>query len=98
MRLRWTIGAVLALALAGAAEAQGQQPPAPPPFDPAHASALFAEARVICERDAGKLWNHSLCGPILLVDPDSMTMIASQADKGGVLKPAGALFTAKIPN
>ncbi|HLZ73856.1 hypothetical protein [Phenylobacterium sp.] len=97
MRVGWTIGGVLAFAIAGAARAQ--QPAPPPPFDPAHAAALFAEARVLCERDAGKLWNHSLCGPILLVDPDSMTMIASQADKGGVLKPvAGALFTGRIPN
>lgn len=100
MRWAWTIGAVLGLALAGAANAQ--QPPPPPPFDAAHAKALFAEADVICRRDAGKLWNHSLCGPILLVDPDSMTMIASQPDKGGLLKPlnqasGGGVFTGKIP-
>jgi hypothetical protein len=101
MRLGWMVGLGLALGAAGAARAQ--QPYDPGPMTPATmtataASALFAEAHTVCQRDAGKLWNHSLCGPILLVDPDNNLMIASQADAGGVLKPSGAVFAGKIPN
>jgi hypothetical protein len=93
MRWSWGIGAVLALAVAAPNLAQ-----TPTPLTPQNASALFAEAQVICQRDGGKLWNHSLCGPILLVDPDNNLMIASQADPGGVLKPMGGLFGGPIPD
>ena len=37
--------------------------------DPAGAAKLFREAKVLCERDGGRLWGKSLCGPIMLVDP-----------------------------
>jgi hypothetical protein len=95
MRLVWTMGTVLVLGLAGAARAQQ-------PIDPAKAAAAFAEARVICDRDAGKLWNHSICGPIMLIDPETRIIVTNQADPGGVLKPlgppfAGKLFTGKLP-
>ncbi|HZZ70054.1 MAG TPA: hypothetical protein VFE18_17925 [Phenylobacterium sp.] len=93
MRWSWGTGAVLALAVAAPTLAQ-----TPTPLTPQNASALFAEAQVICQRDGGKLWNHSLCGPILLVDPDHNLMIANQADPGGVLKPMGRLFGGPIPD
>ena len=93
--MRWVAGAVLAAGLAGAAQAQSS---APNPLVPTKAAALFAEGQVICQRDAGKLWNHSLCGPIMLVDPDSGLIIASQADKGGALRPSGGVFAGKLPD
>jgi hypothetical protein len=85
------MGLVFAAGLAGEAQAQSQTP-----IDPAKAAAAFAEAKVICGREGGKLWNHSLCGPILLVDPDTRIVIANQADPGGVLKPLGPAFTAQL--
>lgn len=75
----------LALALAVAAPAHAAVPPD-------KAAAIFAEAKVICERDHGVLWGHSLCGPILLVDPVDRSVVGSQADGGGALKPSGAVF------
>src|ERR1044072_2946614 len=35
------------------------------------AKKYFQEARPLCERDSGKLWNKPLCGPLLLVDTES---------------------------
>jgi hypothetical protein len=90
MRLVCTMGAMLALGFVGAAQAQQ-------PIDPAKAAAAFAEAKTICHRDAGKLWNHSLCGPIMLIDPETRIIVTNQADPGGALKPLGSVFTGKLP-
>lgn len=65
--------------------------------DPAGAADVFAEARVICQRDAGRLWRHSLCGPILLVDPVDRSVVANQADDDGMLKASGQVFTGTLP-
>jgi hypothetical protein len=65
--------------------------------DPARAKAVFDEAAQLCGRDAGALWHHSLCGPMLLVDWSDNTAVASQADAGGVLKAAGAVFVGTLP-
>jgi len=102
MRWTWRVSAVLTLAAAGAVHAQAPTQTTTP-LTADRAAALFAEGQVVCQRDGGKLWNHSLCGPIMLVDPDNNLIIASQADKGGLLKPAnqvsgGNLFTGKIPD
>lgn len=43
----------------------------PPPFDAAHASSYFEEARRVSEKDDGKLWGQTLYGPILFVDQHS---------------------------
>ena len=63
----------------------------------AGAARVFDEARVICERDHGRLWGHSLCGPILLVDPSSRAVVANHADADGVLTRDGAVFTGVLP-
>ena len=65
--------------------------------DPAGAARVFGEARTICQRDAGALWGHSLCGPMLLVDPTDRSIVASQADAHGALRAAGAVFTGTLP-
>jgi hypothetical protein len=64
--------------------------------DPSGAAGVFQEARIICQRDAGKLWGHTLCGPILLVDPEDRSIAASQAG-GGVLRGNGGIFTGLLP-
>lgn len=71
--------------------------PAISAFDPASAQRVFDEARTICQRDAGVLWGHSLCGPMLLTDPADRSVVANQADANGVLKPAGTVFTGTLP-
>lgn len=71
--------------------------PARSAINPQDASRVFAEARTICERDGGALWGHSLCGPMLLVDPDDRAVVANQADAGGVLKASGGVFVGSLP-
>jgi hypothetical protein len=65
---------------------------------PDRAASIFSEAKTICERDGGALWGGSLCGPILIVEPDSRAIVANQADAGGVLKPSGAAFVGVLPS
>jgi hypothetical protein len=87
---------ILTLALAGPTLA-GLAAPAAAAIDRDKAAAVFQEARTICERDGGALWGRSLCGPILLVDPDDRSVVANQADAAGLLKPSGAVFTGVLP-
>jgi len=72
--------------------------PATAQVDPAGAARTFAEAKAICERDGGVLWGHTLCGPILLVEPQTRDIIANQADAEGRLKPSGATYVGRLPD
>jgi hypothetical protein len=66
-------------------------------IDQAQAASIFQQADTICKRDAGAMWGHTLCGPMLLVDPDDRSVVANQADANGVLKPSGAVFIGVLP-
>src|SRR5919201_2106392 len=59
---------------ATAAEAQVQ---------PELAKRYFEEATKLCERDAGRLWGVSLCGPMVIVDPATGTRATSQPEPAG---------------
>ena len=67
------------------------------PIDLARAHQYFEEARAICERDAGKLWGKSLCGPMLFVDIESRQLVANQPDREGILQKTGNVFTGTLP-
>ncbi len=83
----WVLVAALALATTPARAAI--------PLD--QALAIFQQAQAICDRDAGSLWGRGLCGPMLLVDPNDLSIVANQADKGGVLKASGPVFVGALP-
>jgi hypothetical protein len=72
-------------------------PTAQAAVDPVRAQALFDEAARLCKGDGGALWQHSLCGPILLVDWTDTSAVANQADPAGVLKPSGKVFAGTLP-
>ena len=57
-----------------AAEAQVQ---------PDLAKGYFEEASKLCERDAGRLWGVSLCGPMVIFDPATGTRATSQPEPEG---------------
>lgn len=44
-----------------------------------------AELQTICSADAGRLWNTSLCGPLIVVDPNTRQVWATQRDNENVL-------------
>ena len=72
MRTRYHLNALFLVALLGvttAAEAQVR---------PELAKRYFEEVTKLCERDAGRLWGVSLCGPMVIFDPSTGTRATSQ--------------------
>src|SRR4051812_25949192 len=66
--------ALLLLGAAASADAQVQ---------PQLAERYFKEAATLCERDAGRLWGVSLCGPMVIVDQATGTRATSQPEPEG---------------
>ncbi|PYR57962.1 MAG: hypothetical protein DMF85_12155, partial [Acidobacteria bacterium] len=62
MQPRSHLNARFLLVLLGAATAAEAQ------VQPELAKRYFEEATKLCERDAGRLWGVSLCGPMVIVD------------------------------
>lgn len=61
------------------------------------AKPIFRQAQDICQRDGGRLWGRSLCGPIMLVDPRGRRVVANQLDTGAILHADGGYFTGVLP-
>jgi hypothetical protein len=61
------------------------------------AQTYFSEAQSLCQADHGELWGVSLCGPIMFVDPQSRSIVASQADAKGLLRAEGGVFVGVLP-
>ena len=68
-----------------------------PQIDATAAVQYFREANALCRRDDSKLWGVSLCAPVLLVDPQTRTVVANFADKESVLVKNGSVFTGRLP-
>jgi hypothetical protein len=67
------------------------------PIDTSLASRYFDETRILCSQDNGKLWGVSLCGPLLLADHQTRTVVANQADGVGILTRQGDVFVGLLP-
>ena len=52
--------------------------------DPQSAQRYFDEAKKLCERDAGRLWGVSLCGPMVIFDAATRTRATSQPEPEGL--------------
>src|SRR5262245_39419121 len=52
--------------------------PAAAQVDPQRAAAYFKEAAAICQRDGGRLWGVSLCGPMVFADARTRTLATNQ--------------------
>lgn len=46
---------------------------------------------------AEKLWNYPLYGPLIIVNPKTRMVVANEADKNGLLKKSGSVFTGVLP-
>ena len=77
---RWIDGGrfSLLLLLGGATAAEAQ-------VRPELAKRYFEEATKLCERDAGRLWGMSLCGPMVIIDQATGTRATSQPEPEGPL-------------
>ena len=74
MKIRFHFTTLVLLGTATLADGQIQ---------PQVARQWFAEAMKLCERDAGRLWGVSLCGPMVIVDQRSGTRATSQTEPQG---------------
>jgi hypothetical protein len=75
--MRYDLNTLPLLALLGAATAANGQ------VRPEVAQRYFEEATKLCERDAGRLWGVSLCGPMVIVDQATGTRATSQPEPEG---------------
>ena len=57
--------------------------PAAAQVDQARAEQYFKEAQALCERDGGRLWGVSLCGPMVIADAATGTIATSQPAPAG---------------
>jgi hypothetical protein len=62
------------------------------------ASQYFREFASACEEDNGALWDTSLYGPVVFVDIESRTAVASQADAERQLTRHEDVFVGKVPS
>ena len=74
MQTRSHLIALFLLFLLGAATAAEAQ------VQPELAKRYFEEATKLCERDAGRLWGVSLCGPMVIFDQATGTRATSQQE------------------
>src|SRR4051812_44511982 len=77
LQTRYDLKALFLLVLLGAATAADAQ------VQPQLARRYFEEATKLCERDAGRLWGVSLCGPMVIVDQATRTRATSQPEPEG---------------
>jgi hypothetical protein len=68
-----------------------------PAIDRSVARGYFQEVRDLCERDGGRLWGVSLCGPVIFVDRKTRMVAANQSDREGNLTREGEIFVGKLP-
>jgi hypothetical protein len=52
--------------------------PAVAQVDQQHAQEYFKEVQTLCERDGGRLWGVSLCGPVVIGDMRTQSFATSQ--------------------
>jgi hypothetical protein len=57
-------------------------------IDQQRASEAFQQATTLCEREGGKLWKISLCGPIVIAGPVTKTIATNQSAPDAPRPPA----------
>src|SRR5215475_5348799 len=77
MKTRYHLNTLFLLVPLGAAATADAQ------VQPQLAQRYFEEATKFCERDAGRLWGVSLCGPMVIVDQATGTRATSQPEPEG---------------
>jgi hypothetical protein len=77
MRISMSCAAILAYVVIG------HPPPAVAQVDQQRAQEYFKEAQALCERDGGRLWGVSLCGPMVIADAATGTIATSEPAPAG---------------
>jgi hypothetical protein len=92
MRLRFLLRVLLAIVTLG--RSGGAETKVGEPID--DPGRFLREGSAICQEDAGALWGKSLCGPLLLINPQTRQAFANQPDREGRLQPEGDIFTGTL--
>ena len=92
-----SVALVALLIVRGASGVTATEPAAGQSIDLARAAQYFAEAEALSRQDGGRLWGVSLYGPMILVDPQTHTAVANQADLEGKLQAKDGVFVGKLP-
>src|SRR5215468_1122961 len=74
MRIRYHFNTLPVLVLLGTVAAADAQ------VQPKLAQRWFEEVTKLCERDAGRLWGVSLCGPMVIFDQATGTRATNQPE------------------
>lgn len=82
--------------LAESAAFAAEAPASTPTIPTAQAATGFAEAHTLCRADDGKLWGHSLCIPMMFVDPANREAVLNQPAKGAVKD--GTVYRLTLPS
>src|SRR5881409_3489034 len=77
MTIRYPLNTLVLLVLLGAAAAADAQ------VQPQLAERYFKVATALCERDGGRLWGVSLCGPMVIFDQATGTRATSHPEPDG---------------
>lgn len=64
--------------------------------DQQRAQEFFKEAQALCERDGGRLWGVSLCGPMAFADRRTQTFATNQPAPDGPRPPVFGLVNAPV--
>jgi hypothetical protein len=64
--------------------------------DQQRAQEFFKEAQILCERDGGRLWGVSLCGPMVIADRRTQTFATNQPAPDGARPPVLGLVNAPV--
>jgi hypothetical protein len=70
--------------------------PAVAQVDQQRAQEFFKEAQALCERDGGRLWGVSLCGPMVIFDRRTQTFATNQPAPAGARPPVLGLVNAPV--
>lgn len=89
----WRVGLAAALLLLSVTGVAARSQP-----EVASAMAAFEQARSLCEADGGRAWGVSLCGPMLIADPATRSVIASMDGLETLLEREGAVFRGRLPD
>src|SRR5262245_31331919 len=71
-------------------------PPAAAQVDQQRAQEFFKEAQALCERDGGRLWGVSLCGPMVIADRRTQTFATNRPAPDGARPPVFGLVNAPV--
>lgn len=60
------------------------------------AKNYFDKLKEICDNDNGNLWKKNLYSPLLIIDPETLVVVANEPDNEGILVKQGNVYVGKF--